>query len=77
MSESFFCPVCQQAVLWADADAAHTGSFCSGACAQAYAARERDPATAPDLQLIAENVSGTYAHGQQDQDDLSIRQLFD
>jgi hypothetical protein len=69
-SGSFFCPVCRNAMLWADADVAHTGSFCSEACARTYAAGQHEPAAAADLQHAAEDGSDPGAwrhqHGESD-----------
>lgn len=69
-SGSFFCPVCQQATLWADADVAHTGSFCSDRCVRAYTASQYEPAAAPDLQHVAEDCidRGAWRHQQGEYD---------
>lgn len=69
-SGSFFCPVCQQATLWADADAAHTGSFCSDTCGRIYAAAQHEPAAVSDLQHVAEDCidRGAWRHQQGEYD---------
>lgn len=75
--QSFYCPRCGNATLWVDANAAGVGSFCSEQCAQVYAGDQHPPEAGPDLQLVAENASGTYCKGQQGQAEPATLPLFD
>lgn len=70
MSEYFFCPVCRNAALWADANVAGTGSFCSGACARAYETGQHPSEVGPDLQYVAEDCvdRGAWRHQQGESD---------
>lgn len=69
-SGTFFCPECHNAALWADADIAQTGSFCSQQCVRTFVEGQQPNAVEPDLQQVAEDGidRSTWRHQQGEAD---------